>query len=450
MLWAESAPGLHRYLSAVAGDQADVLAVRTWAESVGKLRRFRGDEAAWRRLLFSTARACARQHVPEPRALPRVRADSTLGDAVTQVAVDLVAALPKPQAEVVILRTAGRLSAADVARVLNLSVPTVRAAAHAGLARAGALADDRAARGRIDRAQPVQDPPGWERTGFVAGLGAVESAVDDLLSGRSVGPGAPRRAQLLASLLVALTAPASTAELAGAEAALAAFREAMARPEPGRRGLQYLGSRAAVAVAAASIGVFGSAAAAYAGLLPAPAQDIAHDWFGAPAGSSGGHGRGSAPGSAAASVTSTAVGGSGSVPGNQRVTARAGRPPVPGVTSGAPVGESSTGAGAVPTSAAAPPVADDAGSRPGSTRTPPGSTRTPPGSTRTPPGSTRTPPGSTRTPPGSTRTPPGSTRTPPGSTRTPPGSTKTPPGSTKTPPGSTKTPPGGGAGAQSR
>ncbi|HEU5006413.1 MAG TPA: sigma factor-like helix-turn-helix DNA-binding protein [Jatrophihabitantaceae bacterium] len=418
-LWRETNPGLVRYLAVLAGDRADELAIRTWAELVGRLRRFRGDEAAWRRLLFSTARSCARRHGPAVRAAaPRTpAAGETIADALTRVALDLLAVLPEPQPEVVLLRTAGGLGVSDVARVLKLSEPTVRTAAHAGLARAGALAADGPSRSRIDHGEPVVDPPDWERTGFVAGLGTVENAFEDLLAGRSVGPGAPARTRLIASVLMALRAPASAAELRGCDAARAAYAREFASAPRHAIGVLRLGSRVAVGAAVATIGLSGTAFAAYNGLLPGPLQGAVPGWLRAPASAPAHSGASSSLPSAPATGPSSAA-----VPGAVTSTA------VPAATT------------ATPTMPATLP-AEPATTPPGLANTPPGLVNTPPGSTRTPPGATKTPPGSTQTPPGATRTPPGSTRTPPGSsTKTPPSSTKTPPGSTKTPPGSSSTP----------
>jgi DNA-directed RNA polymerase specialized sigma24 family protein len=419
-LWREANPGLVRYLSVLAGDAAGELAIRTWAELVGKLRRFRGDEAAWHRLVFSTARACARRHGPAERAAsPRTpAADETISDALTRVALDLVAVLPEPQSEVVVLRAAGGLGVSDVARVLKLSEPTVRAAAHAGLARAGALAADGTSRGLIDRGEPVVDPPDWELTGFVAGLGTVENAFEDLLAGRSVGPGAPARTRLVATVLTALRAPASASELHGCDAARAAYAGEFASGPRHAIGVLRLGSRVAVGAAAATIGLSGTAFAAYNGLLPGPLQDAVPSWLRAPAPAPAHTGAGSPQPYVPPTGSSSAA--------------------VPGAATSTEVPAAATATPRVP---ATPPAAS-ATTAPGQANIPPGPVNTPPGSTKTPPGSTNTPPGSTQTPPGSTNTPPGSTQTPPGSTKTPPGSTKTPPGSTKTPPGSTKTPPG--------
>lgn len=85
----------------------------------------------------------------------------------------------------------------------------------------------------------------------------------------------------LDQLIRALTADGHPAELAGADAALAAFRAAHARPRrrPGFRLLPGAPARVS-AVAAALIAAFaGLTAAAYAKALPAPVQHIAYSVF---------------------------------------------------------------------------------------------------------------------------------------------------------------------------
>jgi hypothetical protein len=104
-------------------------------------------------------------------------------------------------------------------------------------------------------------------------------------------------------LLSALTAEASPEELAGRDAALAAFRESGRRRAAGRagrwrRGLRLPGPvprllpfRLAVITAAVVIAVAGVAAAAYNRVLPGPVQDAAHSVF-APLGVPDNHGPG--------------------------------------------------------------------------------------------------------------------------------------------------------------
>ena len=54
-LWRDLNPALLRYLS-VNGEPAEDVASDTWATVVKGLRRFKGDESAWRAWVFITAR----------------------------------------------------------------------------------------------------------------------------------------------------------------------------------------------------------------------------------------------------------------------------------------------------------------------------------------------------------------------------------------------------------
>ena len=117
-----------------------------------------------------------------------------------------------------------------------------------------------------------------------------ESAVTDadlaaLLAGEGTGPGL----RPVADILAALTAEATAGELAGEGRALAEYRCRAGVPEPRwqlRLGPAALVPRFSSKVAAAATGVAvllgGVATAAYANVLPAPIQRLAHDTIGAP------------------------------------------------------------------------------------------------------------------------------------------------------------------------
>jgi hypothetical protein len=92
-------------------------------------------------------------------------------------------------------------------------------------------------------------------------------------------------------LAVLVTAPPGPGELSGEARAMTAFRDTVgmsnpSRPRHRRRPsvlTSVLGARLGAAVAAGVLGVGGFAAAAYAGSLPAVAQNFAHAVLGAPA-----------------------------------------------------------------------------------------------------------------------------------------------------------------------
>jgi hypothetical protein len=119
-----------------------------------------------------------------------------------------------------------------------------------------------------------------------------EPLLDMILERRPIPPGAPPEFHGLARVLAAVTGPAEPGDLAGQDAAYAAFTRLASRPgtshaalRSARRSLSERPARgrlplaAALAVAAAGLG---STAAAFVGVLPSPIQHFAHDTIGAP------------------------------------------------------------------------------------------------------------------------------------------------------------------------
>jgi hypothetical protein len=119
-----------------------------------------------------------------------------------------------------------------------------------------------------------------------------EPLLDMILERRPVPPGAPPEFHGLARMLAAVAGPAEPGDLAGQDAAHAAFTRLASRPgtshaalRSARRSLSERPARgrlslaAALAVAAAGLG---STAAAFAGVLPSSIQYFAHETIGAP------------------------------------------------------------------------------------------------------------------------------------------------------------------------
>jgi RNA polymerase sigma-70 factor, ECF subfamily len=142
---------LLRYLRAIVGaDLAEDVASQVWVETVAGARAFRGDGAAFRRWVFATARRRAlderrrwwRRSVklcpPGDRALERPATEEDGADE-HGAAVTRIARLPKPQAEVVLLRVLGGFSAEEVAELTGRTPGAVRVIQHRALRR---LADD--------------------------------------------------------------------------------------------------------------------------------------------------------------------------------------------------------------------------------------------------------------------------------------------------------------------
>ncbi len=119
-----------------------------------------------------------------------------------------------------------------------------------------------------------------------------EPLLDMILERRPIPPGAPPEIHGLARMLAAVAGPAEPGELAGQDAALAAFARMVpkagtspAAPRSARRSLPEWPARVRLPLAAVLTAVaagLGSTVAAYAGVLPGPIQHFAHVTIGAP------------------------------------------------------------------------------------------------------------------------------------------------------------------------
>jgi RNA polymerase sigma-70 factor (ECF subfamily) len=149
-LFRDLYPRVVRYLSAFEPHEADDLASDTWIGVVSALARFEGDEGGLRALAFTIARRRladlrrSRSRRPaepaEPERLERLGEvgdveQEALAELATREALQRVAALPQEQAEVVLLRVVGGLSAEDVARIVGKRAGTVRVIQHRALRR---------------------------------------------------------------------------------------------------------------------------------------------------------------------------------------------------------------------------------------------------------------------------------------------------------------------------
>jgi RNA polymerase sigma-70 factor (ECF subfamily) len=147
-LFRDIQPALLRYLRVIAPGGAEGVAGETWRQVVAGLAGFSGGESAFRVWVFTIARHLAmdwgrsqacRRTVPVPgrepvtaRTVPGA-ADVGLGQVSTQSALALLAALPRDQAELIMLHVAAGLDAWDVARVVGKTPDAVRVAAHGAL-----------------------------------------------------------------------------------------------------------------------------------------------------------------------------------------------------------------------------------------------------------------------------------------------------------------------------
>jgi RNA polymerase sigma-70 factor (ECF subfamily) len=146
-------PALLRYLRTLARNlsdgTADDVAADTWVQVVRGLDRFRGDEQGFRGWVFTIARARltdARRRsgrLPVPQDEAPAPFDVTVPSAAdtvevlftTERALALVGVLPRPQAEVVLLRYVVGFDVAETARILGQRPGTVRVTAHRALRR---------------------------------------------------------------------------------------------------------------------------------------------------------------------------------------------------------------------------------------------------------------------------------------------------------------------------
>ncbi|MFG2650098.1 RNA polymerase sigma factor [Streptomyces sp. NPDC048436] len=146
-------PGLVGYLRGLVGhdgETAEDIAAEAWLEIARDLGRFRGDGAGFRGWTATIARHRALDHLRRQKVRPRPSAFdqdmleipgplSTSAQALetisTEAALDLIAGLPRDQAEAVLLRVVVGLDAPAAARVLGKRPGAVRMAAYRGLRR---------------------------------------------------------------------------------------------------------------------------------------------------------------------------------------------------------------------------------------------------------------------------------------------------------------------------
>lgn len=151
-------PALLGYLRGLVGDEAEDVASDAWLEIARDLGRFKGDGAGFRGWTATIARHRALDHLRRKKVRPQGTTleqdvlelpgphnthEQVLESMSTEQALSLVRALPRDQAEAVLLRVVMGLDGPAAARVLGKRPGAVRTAAHRGLKRlAGQLAGD--------------------------------------------------------------------------------------------------------------------------------------------------------------------------------------------------------------------------------------------------------------------------------------------------------------------
>ena len=156
-LWQQTQPVLLRFLTVRAPDVADDVAAETWLAALPQLKRFDGDEGAFRGWLVAIARNklvdARRRSGRRPEQLGGLRfehpslapdtADLAHERQATEDALRLIAQLPSDVAEMVALRVIVGLDVAEVASVVGKSSGAVRVAVHRGLRRLATLLRER-------------------------------------------------------------------------------------------------------------------------------------------------------------------------------------------------------------------------------------------------------------------------------------------------------------------
>lgn len=144
-------PLLMRYLRGIVGQDAEDVASEAWLQITRDLGTFAGNGDAFRGWAATIARNRARDHLRSAKRRPRSSLaelddelrhgtgyspgpESLLMDSqATRAAVDLIASLPKEQAEALLLRVVMDLDVETAARVLGKRPGAVRTATHRGL-----------------------------------------------------------------------------------------------------------------------------------------------------------------------------------------------------------------------------------------------------------------------------------------------------------------------------
>lgn len=168
MLYRELQPRLFRYARALVGQDADDVTGEAWLQIARDLPSFFGDLDGFRGWAASITRhraldlIKARSRRPaEPhglQVLPELAdltaagatAEAAIAALSTAQAVEMIAALPRDQAEAVLLRAVVGLSAQAAGTVLGKRAGAVRVAAHRGL-KTLARQIDQASSGTEDR-----------------------------------------------------------------------------------------------------------------------------------------------------------------------------------------------------------------------------------------------------------------------------------------------------------
>jgi RNA polymerase sigma-70 factor (ECF subfamily) len=168
-------PAVLRYLRVQDAREAEDIASETWMDVARGLGRFAGDERDLRRWVFTIARRRlidARRRegrradrwvtigFPEPeRSGGNVESEALEAISTERALTLLLAALPRDQAEIVLLRVIAGLDTGEVARIVGKRPGTVRVLQHRALARLAARLAEEGGAGDHQLANHVTPPP---------------------------------------------------------------------------------------------------------------------------------------------------------------------------------------------------------------------------------------------------------------------------------------------------
>lgn len=149
ILYRDTQPRLLRYLSYLVGGDAEDIASETWLQATRDLHSFHGNHENFRGWITTIARHRAmdhlRRHSRQPAAVPVpveelavfAAADDTAARAIETITTDdalqLIAELPRDQAEAVLLRAIVGLDARTAGSITGKRAGAVRTAAYRGL-----------------------------------------------------------------------------------------------------------------------------------------------------------------------------------------------------------------------------------------------------------------------------------------------------------------------------
>jgi RNA polymerase sigma-70 factor (ECF subfamily) len=149
-LYREVQPGLLRYLRGLVGEDAEDIASEAWLQIARDIRSYRAEGGGFRSWAATIARNRALDYLRYARRRPSVPSaaehfadlvglDDTEGRAMDALAmyaaVEWIAALPRDQAEAILLRVVVGLDAQTAADVLGKRAGAVRTASYRGLRR---------------------------------------------------------------------------------------------------------------------------------------------------------------------------------------------------------------------------------------------------------------------------------------------------------------------------